>query len=108
MTDIAQVQEIDKEIAELQAKRKALLSEQRKKALKEAKDLIDAFDFTAAELGLSKTSGPAKNSTGKKPGTPKYANPADQSQTWSGKGRKPTWAKEHVEKGGKLDDLLIK
>lgn len=34
MTDIAQVQEIDKEIAELQAKRKALLSEQRKKALK--------------------------------------------------------------------------
>jgi DNA-binding protein H-NS len=30
---------------------------------------------------------------------PKFANPADRSQTWTGKGRQPNWYRAEVEKG---------
>ncbi len=39
---------------------------------------------------------------------PKYRNPADHSQTWSGHGKRPMWAKSHLESGGELSDLLIR
>ncbi len=38
---------------------------------------------------------------------PKYRNPANADQTWSGRGRQPAWVKEAVAKGKKMDDLAI-
>ena len=38
---------------------------------------------------------------------PKYRNPQNSKQTWSGKGRKPGWVVSHIEGGGKLDALAI-
>lgn len=38
---------------------------------------------------------------------PKYRNPADQAQTWSGRGRQPVWIQAHVAGGGRLEDLAI-
>jgi len=38
---------------------------------------------------------------------PKYANPADRSQTWSGRGRKPGWFIAALESGKSPDDLAI-
>lgn len=38
---------------------------------------------------------------------PKYMNPDNHEQTWSGRGRKPLWMVEHLEKGALIDDLLI-
>ena len=32
-------------------------------------------------------------------GVAKYANPADKSQTWTGKGRQPQWYKDAVAAG---------
>ena len=40
-------------------------------------------------------------------GAPKYANPADPSQTWTGRGRKPGWARAHLAAGGSLSALAI-
>lgn len=37
-----------------------------------------------------------------------YRNPDDQWQTWNGKGRKPKWVKDWLDKGGSLDELEIK
>jgi len=37
----------------------------------------------------------------------KYHNPTDTDQTWTGRGRKPKWAAEHLKDGGALQDLLI-
>ena len=48
--------------------------------------------------------GPA--STGPK-SPPKYRNPKDPSKTWTGKGRKPGWIAEALEKGKKLEDFAI-
>lgn len=38
---------------------------------------------------------------------PKYANPEDKSETWSGRGRQPRWVKGHLDAGGSIDDLII-
>jgi len=39
---------------------------------------------------------------------PKYRNPADPSQTWSGRGRQPRWFKAALRKGKTERSLLIK
>lgn len=38
---------------------------------------------------------------------PKYANPDDQSMTWSGRGRKPRWVEDLLAAGKSLNDLTI-
>jgi DNA-binding protein H-NS len=38
---------------------------------------------------------------------PKYQHPESDGITWSGRGLKPTWVKEHLDNAGKLEDLLI-
>jgi DNA-binding protein H-NS len=38
---------------------------------------------------------------------PKYANPDDPTQTWTGRGRKPRWVTAALENGKSLDDLAI-
>jgi DNA-binding protein H-NS len=38
---------------------------------------------------------------------PKYRNPADHSQTWSGRGKRPRWFHAALKAGRKEKDLLI-
>ena len=38
---------------------------------------------------------------------PKYQNPADPSQTWTGRGRTPRWISEMRTAGKSIDDLRI-
>jgi H-NS histone family len=38
---------------------------------------------------------------------PKYQNPDNHSEKWSGRGRKPKWVEETLASGKKLDDMLI-
>jgi DNA-binding protein H-NS len=38
---------------------------------------------------------------------PKYRNPADSTQTWTGRGRKPHWVQACLKKGKTLEDILI-
>lgn len=40
-------------------------------------------------------------------GLPKYANPADPSQTWTGRGRQPGWVKDALAQGKAMADLAI-
>ena len=42
-----------------------------------------------------------------KKSTPKYKNPADPDQTWTGKGRQPDWFKSAVAAGKSPDDMAI-
>jgi DNA-binding protein H-NS len=39
---------------------------------------------------------------------PKYRNPADKNQTWSGRGRHPLWFDAAIKAGKKEASLLIK
>jgi len=50
----------------------------------------------------------AKPAKEKRTVPPKYRNPADASQTWTGRGRKPGWIVAALASGGNLDDFLIR
>ena len=38
---------------------------------------------------------------------PKYRNPSNPAETWSGRGRRPAWVVAELNSGKKLDDLAI-
>jgi len=38
---------------------------------------------------------------------PKYKNPANSAETWTGRGRQPVWVREYVQSGGSLDQVAI-
>lgn len=65
----------------------------------------------AQNLGISveellTTGGGKSKSTGKKVQA-QYRNPADDTQTWTGRGRQPKWITEGVANGKSLDDFRI-
>ncbi|PIE00792.1 MAG: histone family protein nucleoid-structuring protein H-NS [Thiothrix nivea] len=62
-------------------------------------DLIDASPFTLQEVLDAKGM--------RKPVKPKYRNPNNPTQTWTGRGRRPRWVDECTESGIALDDMLI-
>lgn len=69
---------------------------------------MNKLEETAREYGFSLTELAAEVKGGRGgPVAPKYANPADSTVTWTGRGRQPVWVREHLEAGGKLDDLAI-
>lgn len=37
----------------------------------------------------------------------KYANPANRSETWTGRGRKPNWLVAKLKRGAKLESFAI-
>ncbi|MFD1881836.1 H-NS family nucleoid-associated regulatory protein [Paracoccus pacificus] len=79
-------------------------SRRRKEAVTRLEETAREYGFSLADL----TSGaPAK--TRRSGGTvpPKYANPEDPAQTWTGRGRQPVWVREHLSSGGKIEDLSI-
>lgn len=39
---------------------------------------------------------------------PKYRNPANAEQTWTGRGKRPRWVEEAIAQGTSLEELLIK
>ena len=85
--------------------KKALQSAQardRRDARKAAERAAAEFGFSLNELGddvpvkAKKAKGPKKPA---KKSKPKYADPSDASNTWTGKGRQPNWFRAAVEKG---------
>lgn len=61
--------------------------------------------ISVAEL-LPNTTSKAKTNTKQKV-RPKYQNPADNVQTWTGRGRQPKWIAEGLANGKVLDDFRI-
>jgi len=49
----------------------------------------------------------AKSKGNGKPVQAQYRNPADDAQTWSGRGRQPKWIAEGLAGGKSLDDFRI-
>lgn len=77
--------------------------------------LIKAEGYTFAELfggggSSSAASTPRKSPAGRKLGkvAPKYRNPANAKETWTGRGRQPRWMAALTAKGKKPEDFLIK
>lgn len=95
-----------KELKDLQSQvAKAIVSfEDRKKkqAIAELEEKARDMGFSLAEL----LGGPLKTRK-RAPAVAKYANPADASDTWSGRGRKPRWFSAALQAGKSPEDLAI-
>lgn len=63
------------------------------------------IDTLLAERGLTFDDILGSKSGGKKESVAKYQSP--EGQTWSGRGRKPSWAQDWVDSGKSLDDLKV-
>ena len=71
-------------------------------ALAELKALAQSKGFSLDEL-LDDTKGKKKRA----PVSPKYADPANPANTWSGRGRKPKWMVEAIASGRSPEDFAI-
>lgn len=78
-----------------------------------AKDLGVSVDDLLQEKQARKkkaTRGKAarkKKAAVRKPAAIKYRNPADSSQTWTGRGKRPVWLRDALDKGAKLEDFEV-
>jgi len=83
---------LDRAISTFEERRK-------REALAAAESAAREYGFNLADLTA------AKQARGKV--APKYANPDDPAQTWTGRGRKPRWIQEALDSGKKLEELEI-
>lgn len=73
----------------------------KREALAALEESARAMGFNLADL-VAET--PVKK---RRPARAKYADPANASETWTGRGRKPRWVIAALATGKSLDDLLI-
>ena len=74
-----------------------------------------SFEELYGKTGVSavapapKKAGKASKSKGRSTGkvAPKYRNPANEKETWTGRGRQPRWVAAEITNGRKLEDFLI-
>lgn len=85
---------------------------QKAKASFEKKRVIEArkaIENAAKEYGLTVEEVLGANAGGgsAQKGAPKYANPENADQTWTGRGRQPAWYKAAIEAGQEPEALEI-
>lgn len=95
-----------KELLQLQgdveeALRTAELRE-RQEALKAAKDAAAKYGFSLEEITSA-----ARPSNKKNKAAPKYRNPENPEETWTGRGRKPHWVHAALTAGKDISELEI-
>lgn len=98
--------EFDTQLAEIQAEIDA--ANQKKKVLyKEAvarvQSLITAFNIPASALKFGEEAARSRRGVI----SPKYKNPFGE-ETWAGRGAKPKWFLEALERGATKEEMLIK
>ncbi|ABA81531.1 H-NS histone family protein [Rhodobacter sphaeroides] len=72
------------------------------------KEALSELEEKARELGFSLSELTGTALTRQRAGAaPKYANPDQPEQTWSGRGRKPHWFVEALAAGKTAEDLQI-
>lgn len=109
--------ELQQEIAEAEAKvnelREKLVQQrnnERIQAIASAKELIQNFQISAIELGLSQkpvATRKAKTPQDKRSAVaPKYKDPIS-GKTWTGRGKTPAWLAANIAAGRKKQDYLI-
>lgn len=94
-----------KELIVLDGKLKSAIAEARAREKAELKkkvaDLATEHGFSVGDLFGGKLP-KAKSAS-----VAKYANPADPTDTWTGRGRKPNWLVARLKKGAKVSDFEI-
>ncbi len=92
--------------AEIKRRTEEVSNAAREAAIEKLKAIAREHGYSLEELaGTKKT---RKSSGVRKPVAPKYANPSNPSETWTGRGRKPLWVQSALNQGKTLESLLIR
>lgn len=91
----ALARQVQAEIASFEERR-------RKQALAEVETVVKSFGFSVKEL-----LGAAEKPVRTRKGAPKYRNPENPSETWTGRGRQPRWMQEALAAGKSKEDFAI-
>ena len=114
----AQIAKLKKQLDALMKKENAIKSKTHEKTLAQIVKLAKDNAITAKDIEAAMGSTEAKKATkvkaaGAKKGTlagkkvaPKYRNPSNHEQTWTGRGVSPTWV-QALKAEGKLESALI-
>lgn len=110
----AQIAKLQKQLAALQKKESERSKAKQSKALasivKIAKDAGLSADDIAAAFKSGKSAAKKKtvrkSTNAGKTVAPKYRNPADPTQTWTGRGKSPAWVAS-MKAAGTLETALI-
>jgi len=114
----AQLAKLRKERDALERRENALKERTHSRAIEKIKSIakeagLTTADITSAILGRKKKStknkaiGDRVKTIARSKVAPKYRNPANSTQTWTGRGRLPEWV-QALKSAGELDSALIK
>ncbi|HDR8935717.1 MULTISPECIES: H-NS histone family protein [Burkholderia cepacia complex] len=102
-------EDLQAQIEQLQKQANELKEREKTDAVADMKVKIAKYGITATELGLAiGTTRNGKASPKKTPGEPRYRNPENNDDTWTGKGPMPRWLKDAIESGKAKESFLIK
>ena len=107
-TDLKEMtrKELEKLKANVEKALEKLALNEKKAALAAAEKAAAAHGYSLAEI--TGDAAPRRIKAGpKKVSAPKYQNPADATQTWTGKGRQPDWFKAAIAAGTTPDAMEI-
>ncbi len=88
--------ELEKLRAEVDRDLNRATDRDRKAAIAATKTVAREHGFDLSHLANDPQPAKAKQTCAKKPSAPKYADPADKSQKWTGKGQEPQWFKDAI------------
>ncbi|MBM07709.1 MAG: DNA-binding protein [Oceanibulbus sp.] len=103
--------ELEKLLADVQKALVLVKARDHREARKAAAKVVAEYGFSLDEISEAASSQPkkakARKKAPKKPSKPIFANPEDNSQTWTGKGRQPNWYRAQVAQGTAPDTMRI-
>lgn len=105
--------QLEKLRGDVDAAIKALDAKDKKAALKAARAAAKKHGFELDELTGAPAEKAPRKPRAKKGGDgrakvePKFRNPNNADETWSGRGRSPKWMVAHLEAGGSKEDCAI-
>lgn len=102
-----QIRDAEEVVNNLRKQLEDIKQGERLQAITQAKEYIELYTLTAAELGFSGKSA-AKPKSGDKRNTvaAKYKDP-DSDKTWTGRGKSPAWLSARLAAGASKQDFAI-
>ena len=104
----ASLKSIEAQIRELEAKAESI-KQAEKPGIKQLKVILKKYKLSQTDIDQAMAGGPPRqtNSLKGKKVKPKYRNPANRSETWTGRGLKPKWMVAAMKGGKKQEDFAI-